>query len=127
MSLTTDLELSEDIETSRSYKMSSDKIQGSIDGLEALQQAVYKMLNTEKYEYPIYSFSYGIELEDLIGMDPVYVRVELKRRISECLLQDERVTSIDNFNFTIEGDHLMCSFDVISIFGSTTIIKEVII
>jgi hypothetical protein len=126
MSLITDLELSEDIETSRTYKLlSPGKIQDNIDGVEALQQAVYKMLNTEKYEYPIYSFIYGIELEDLMGKDPAYVKVELKRRISECLLQDERITKVQNFEFSGSKDQLLCSFDVISIFGSMNITREV--
>ena len=125
MSLTIDLELSEEIEISRTYKLSTDRIQGMIDGMEALKQAVYKLLNTEKYEYPIYSFSYGIEMEDLIGEEPAYVKVELKRRISECLLQDERITGVENFNFSVSGDRLLCSFDVISIFGTMNITKEV--
>ncbi len=125
MSLTTDLELSEEIETSRTYKLSAGKIQGHTDGLEALQQAVYKVLNTEKYEYPIYGFSYGIELEDLIGKDPAYVKIELKRRIRECLLYDERITEVENFIFSSRGDQLLCSFNVTSIFGSLNITKEV--
>lgn len=125
MSLTTDLELNDDVETSKTYQISDDKIQGILDGGEAVKQAVYKVLNTEKYEYPIYSFNYGIELEDLVGQDPVYVKIELKRRISECLLSDDRILSVDNFAFNVTGDQLSCSFDVISIFGSIPITREV--
>jgi len=123
--LTTDLEVTDDAETTKTYKLSTDKIQGFTDELYALQQAIYKVLNTEKYEYPIYSFSYGIELESLIGKDSVYVRIELKRRIQECLLQDERITSVDNFNLTVTGDEMLCTFDVASIYGNFTITKEV--
>jgi len=113
------------IETSRTYKLSSDKIQGYTDGLEALKQAIYKVLNTERYEYQIYSFNYGIELENLIGKDPVYVQIELKRRIRECLLRDDRITEVDNFKFEFNGDQLKCTFDVHSIFGNLTISREV--
>jgi len=123
--LTTDLTITEDIETTKTYKLSTDKIQGFTDNLEALKQAIYKMLNTEKYEYPIYSFSYGIDLESLIGKDPVYVRIELKRRIQECLLQDERIQSVDNFVYSVSGDEMLCMFDVVSIYGEITITKEV--
>ena len=115
----------ESIETSRTYKLSGDKIQGYVDGLEALKQAIYKVLNTERYEYPIYSFNYGIELENLIGKDPVYVQIELKRRIRECLLRDDRITEADNFKFEFNGDQLKCTFDVHSIFGNLTISREV--
>lgn len=113
------------IETSRTYKLSSDKIQGYTDGLEALKQAIYKALNTERYEYPIYSFNYGIELESLIGKDRTYVQIELKRRIQECLLRDERITAVDNFRFEGSGDVLKCTFDVHSIYGDLTVTREV--
>ena len=122
-----DIEISpeESIETSRTYKMTGNRIQGYTDNLQALQQAIYKVLNTERYEYPIYSFNYGIELENLIGKDPVYVQIELKRRIRECLLRDDRITEVDNFKFEFNGDQLKCTFDVHSIFGNLTISREV--
>lgn len=120
-----DLEVIEDTEVTKTYKLSKINIQGFTDELEALQQATYKVLNTEKYEYPIYSFDYGIELENLIGQDPVYVKVELKRRIEECLLEDERIQSVDNFNFVVTGDEMLCTFDVESIYGDLTVSKEV--
>ncbi|MDF2596783.1 MAG: hypothetical protein K0R69_3124, partial [Clostridia bacterium] len=59
--MATDLTISEEIETSVTYRLSENRFQGFTDGAEALQQAIDKVLNTEKYEYPIYSFSYGIE------------------------------------------------------------------
>ena len=115
------------IETSRTYKLSSDKIQGYTDGLDALKQAIYKVLNTERFEYPIYSFNYGIELEDLLGKDPVYVQIELKRRIRECLLRDDRITEVGNFKFEVNGDEIKCTFDVHSIFGNLMVSQEVTI
>lgn len=123
--LTTDLEIVEEPETIKTYKLSNDRIQGFMDSLEALQQDIYKRLNTEKYEYPIYSFSYGIETDDLIGKDRTYVQVELKRRIIECLLQDNRIQSVDNFVYSVSGDSMLCTFDVVSIYGELTITKEV--
>ncbi|MDF3001378.1 MAG: Phage-like element protein XkdS [Bacillota bacterium] len=124
-SLSTDIEIVDKIDTSRTYKLNETNIQGYVDGWEALKQAVNKVLNTEKYEYPIYSFSYGIELDSLIGKDVSYVKVELKRRIQECLLRDDRIESVDNFNFSVTGDQILCTFDVISIYGEITITKEV--
>ncbi|MBE5966408.1 MAG: DUF2634 domain-containing protein [Lachnospiraceae bacterium] len=120
-----ELEVTEDVETTKTYQLTSDKIQGYADELRALEQAIYKVLSTEKYEYPVYSFSYGIELENLIGKDPVYVKIEIKRRIKECLLQDERIKRVDNFQFSVSDDEMLCTFDVASIYGNTTITKEV--
>ena len=120
-----ELATEETIETSRTYKITGNRIRGYTDGLDALKQAIYKVLNTERYEYPIYSFNYGIELENLIGKDLVYVQIELKRRIRECLLRDDRITEADNFKFEFNGDQLKCTFDVHSIFGNLTISREV--
>lgn len=122
-----ELSLDESIETSRTYKMVGDRIQGYTDGLDALKQAIYKVLNTERYEYPIYSFNYGIELESLLGKDPIYVQIELKRRIRECLLRDDRITEADNFRFEMAGDTIKCTFDVHSIFGNLMVSREVTI
>ncbi|QHI72903.1 DUF2634 domain-containing protein [Aminipila terrae] len=123
--ISSDFEVTKETETSKTYKLSIDKIQGSVDQIEALEQAIYKVLNTEKYEYPIYSFSYGIDLDNLTGKDVDYVKIELKRRIQECLLQDSRIETADNFNFTVNGDEILCTFDVSSIYGKTTITKGV--
>lgn len=123
--ISTDLTVENLIETNRTYKMSNDKIQGFADEIIALKQAIYKVLSTEKYEYPIYGFSYGIELENLIGKDAAYVKIELKRRIKECLLSDSRITNVDNFEFSVNGDELICNFYVYSIYGEITISKEV--
>lgn len=120
----TDLEIIEALETTQTYKLTDIKIQGFIDKLEALKQAIYKMLDTEKYEYPIYSFSYGINLVNLVENDIVYGKIEMKRRIQECLLQDERIKSVDNFIFTVTGDEILCEFSVTSIYGEINITKE---
>lgn len=37
-----------------------DRIYGKIDGLKAMEQACFKILNTERYAYLIYSWNYGI-------------------------------------------------------------------
>lgn len=120
-----DLELDTDTETTRTYKLTDTNIQGFADSLEALHQAIYKVLNVEKYEYEIYSFNYGIELENLIGKDSDYVKIELKRRLTECLLQDDRIQSVDGFNFTATNDNMVCTFNVTSIYGDLQISKEV--
>lgn len=95
-----------------------DRIMGVCDGLEAIKQAVYLILNTERYDYVIYSDNYGVELNDLIGEPIPYVLPELKRRIEEALTQDDRITSVDAFDFVINKDKVHCTFTVHSIFGN---------
>ncbi|SFR78639.1 DUF2634 domain-containing protein [Anaeromicropila populeti] len=124
-SIDSELVINEEIETSKTYSLSDTKIQGMGEQLEALKQAIYKVLTTEKYEHPIYSFQYGIELQNLVGKDITYVKMELVRRIQECLIQDERISSVENFSFTVNGDEMLCTFDVNSIYGKVIIGKEV--
>ncbi len=120
-----DITVQAESEVNRTYALYPDKIQGFLTDAEALQQAVFKLLNTEKYEYPIYSFDYGISLDDLIGKDPDYVVIEIERRISECLLSDERISEVTNFEFEENGDELYVSFLVKSIYGDLNVTKEV--
>lgn len=122
-----EVQIDDSIQPSKTFKVTSDKMQGYIDNLEALKQSIGHRLGTERYEYPILSFDYGLQTDDLLGQDATYVRIELKRRIIECLLQDERITSIDNFQFDIKGDSLQCTFDVTSIYGQFEISREVTI
>ena len=70
-----------------------------IDGLEAVKQSIFKIIMTERYQYIMYSWNYGIELVDLFGEPISYVCPELKRRISEALLWDDRIKGVDNFIF----------------------------
>lgn len=123
--LTTDLVLSEQTFESKTYKLSDDKIEGFVDDLDALKQAIYKTLATEQYEHPIYSFDYGIAWKDLIGQERAYVRAEMKRMIQEALLQDSRISEVDSFNFTFSGDTCTCAFSVTSIYGTVEIETEV--
>ena len=122
--LTPGLVVQEEAFTNRTYKLSSDKIEGFVDELEALKQSIYKTLSTERYEYPIYSFSYGIAWKELIGAEQPYVRAEMKRMIQETLLRDYRILEVDGFEFTFSGDICHCTFDVLSIYGETEIETE---
>lgn len=105
---------------SSTFKILTDKkrILGKCDNLEAIKQAVYLMLNIERYKYVIYSANYGVELLDLIGQAIPYVLPELKRRITECLTQDDRITAVENFEFEVNKKTVHCTFTVHSNVGS---------
>lgn len=70
---------------------------GRADDEAAIRQAVLKILNTERYEYEIYSWDYGIELQDLFGQPMAYCMSEIKDRVTEALTADDRIESVDNF------------------------------
>lgn len=110
------------------YRMDlqTHNIRGYVDETEAMKQAIYKILLTERYAYQIYSWNYGIETIDLYGEPISYVCPELERRITEALLYDTRITSVTNFEFTfpVKGA-VHVSFTVHTIFGEVQAEREV--
>lgn len=109
------------------YKINIDKnrISEYVDELDAVIQAIYLILNTERYEYLIYSWDYGIELLDLYGMPMPYVISEIKRRVEDALTQDDRIDSVSDFTFEKTGTKLYVTFTVNSTFGDVETDMEV--
>ncbi len=114
---------------SKTYKLNVDTqtIVGHCDGREAVEQAIYLILNTERFEWVIYSWAYGSELQGLFGKPVPYVVAELQRRIKEALLQDDRINGVDRFAVTRNGGKLTVTFDVMTEKGVIPARKEVTI
>ncbi len=112
-----DFEIEEQPTKSYFIDLNKNIILGFVDGLEAVKQAVYLILNTERYEHIIYSWNYGIELHDLYGEPTSYVIPELKRRIYEALTQDDRIFGVDAFSFDVQKKSIFLTFTVNTIFG----------
>jgi len=93
------------------------KIQGTADGREAMKQAIYKILHTKRYAHEIYDWDYGMEWEDLWGRPKSFTMPELKKRIEEALLADDRVDAVTDFRFFSKKNSLTVSFRVQTIFG----------
>ncbi|HBF7885161.1 TPA: DUF2634 domain-containing protein, partial [Clostridioides difficile] len=102
------------------FKLNIEKnrVDGICDDVEALKQTIFLILNTERYEHLIYSRNYGVELNDLIGEPISYVIPELERRITEALIQDDRIENIDNFEFQNIKGKVQCRFSVHTKYGN---------
>ncbi len=76
-----------------------------LTGNPALEVWVYKALKTERFEYLAYSWQYGIELKPFIGkvMGVQERYSELRRVITECLMVNPYIKSIDSFSTTPEN------------------------
>jgi len=105
---------------SRTWRLDFERgrVTGMIEGLEAVRQAVFKILQTERFRYLIYDADYGVELASLVGRDPVFVQSELRRRITEALIQDDRIEDVTDFQIDVTGDAATVRFTVVSTFGS---------
>lgn len=121
-----DFEITE--QPTKTYKanLESNRVRGYVDGQEAMKQAIFKILQTERYQYIMYSWNYGIETHDLYGEPVSWVCPELERRISEALLWDSRIKSVDNFEFNISKKGVIhVTFAAHTVFGDVAAEKVV--
>ncbi|MBW7458396.1 DUF2634 domain-containing protein [Paenibacillus sepulcri] len=123
----TDAQLEEIARPSYTYKLDlrTQRVSGMVDGLEAVKQAVFKILQTVRYRHVIYSFDYGHELESLIGTNPLFVEAEVRRMLEEALLQDNRIREITDLKVEITGDSIAAVFNVMTDTGSFEFMGEV--
>ena len=106
-------------QTSKTYYLNIEKntISNFCDGIEAMKQAIYCILNTERFEHLIYSWNYGIELKHLIGENTTIAIPELERVITEALMQDTRISEVNNFTFEVKENTITAKFTVITTVG----------
>ena len=126
LSLTEDIEVIDaaDLPT-RTYKLDLEngRCGGFIEGLEAMEQAIFKIIDTIRYKHLIYSSNYGFE--NMIGENELYVRGDLPRRIQEALLQDSRITSITDFLLTfVDKETGLVDCTVHTIYGDVSLLRK---
>lgn len=95
--------------------------------VDAIAQDVKFALSTERNKYPIMGSNFGVEFEDLIGMDEDYVRANVKSRIQEALSIDDRIDDLGSFSFSKPSpDSLLVTFIVESVLGPFEVTTEII-
>lgn len=114
-------------QVSRTYYLDREKntITNFCDGIEAIKQAIYCILNTERFEHSIYSWNYGVEMKHLIGENSNYAIPELERVITEALLQDKRILEVNNFDFEVKQNSILAKFTVLTTSGKLEMDKAV--
>lgn len=113
---------------SRTYKIDFDagRVGGFCDSTEAMKQAIYKILQTERFEFLIYSWNYGIELNAVVGKSYQVFASEIRRVIREALLADSRITDVVDFEVVqIDKRTASVKFTAETIFGEIPIEREV--
>lgn len=110
---------------SKTYRLTGDRVEGKTDGKAAMLQAIDLMISTERWRYLIYSGDYGIELEELFGKSRPYVEADVERRITESLLEDDRISEVKDFTISFEGDTAKVTCTAVTIFGSVDVERSV--
>lgn len=105
----------------KTYKLNELNINSYVDSTEAMEQAIYKIIRTEKDKYLIYNQNYGVELADLIGKDKSYVCAVLKGRIENALFCDRRIVDIKDWVVTVGKRDVTASFTASTVKGNIDI------
>ena len=94
-----------------------------VTGQEALKVWIYKALKTERFSYLAYSWQYGIELHPFVGkvMSVQERYSELRRVITECLMVNPYILSVDSVEFSPENKENVVDTTI----GLTTVYGEV--
>lgn len=112
----------------RTFRIDFDagRIGGFCDETEAMKQAIYKILLTERFAYLIYSWNYGIEWNAVAGKSYPVFESEIRRVIREALLADSRITDVTDFEVVqIDKRTASVKFTADTIFGEIPIEREV--
>ncbi|MEK3735521.1 DUF2634 domain-containing protein [Paenibacillus sp. FSL M8-0334] len=118
----TDEELEPVTLPSRTYRF--DRANGrissqTVDGIEAVKQAVFKILSTQRFEHLIYSSNYGNEMDPGAVRGRAVFESEVERWVKEALTQDDRISSVSGFSFEYGMDTAKVRFTVDTIeFGT---------
>ncbi len=93
-----------------------------VEGVEALKIWIMKAIYTSRYRWPIYSWNYGSEIEDLIGRDlsQGVLESEVKRMVEEAIENHSCIVDVKNIGVEKEGDKLNVTLTV-----DTTLDEEV--
>jgi len=84
-----------------------------VEGLEAIKVWVWLCMHTERFRHAIYSSDYGTSLEQYFG------------EVTDALLMNEYIESIEDFEVVRNFDTLNIKFRVVTKFGSLEVDESV--
>ncbi len=118
------------LEIPKEYGMNFDtgQLTGKVvEGIEAIKVWVWNCLHSERYRYAIYSWQYGAEFEQYIGqtVSDEYLQNDCQTETEDALMVNPYISGIDDFEASIEGDHLSISFTLETTLGNTEVSTSV--
>ncbi len=114
-------------QANRTFKIDFEKkrLDGMTDGIDALSQTVYAILMTPRYAYTIFSHNYGTDYNNLPNGEYIKKIAAIKSAVTDSLMIDDRILSVQDFEFTKKEHSIFVKFSVKSIFGDAVFEKEV--
>ena len=98
-----------------------------VEGLEAIKVWIWLCMHTERFRHAIYSADYGTSLEQYIGhmLSQEYINTDCESEISDALLINEYIESIEDFEAVRNSDSLDIKFRVVTKFGNIEVDENV--
>lgn len=94
-----------------------------VEGAEAVKTWIYNALLTVRYRHIIFPWSYGDEVEILIGQ--AYTedtkKAEAIRYVRECLMVNPYITSVNDIRVAFKDTKLTISCKVKTIYGEVSV------
>ncbi len=111
---------------SATYKLDLDagRIVGTVDGIEAVQQAIMKALLTPRFKCMIYDNQYGSEISDAVIADdatPEYIKTIIPGFVKDALKPDTRILDVYDFEFEFKDNSAYMSIVADTIYGKKEI------
>ena len=90
-----------------------------VTGLEAVKGWAWRAIDTARYRYPCFSWSYGCELEALVGQpyQAETKRSEAERYMREALLVSPYIREARAVNVRFEGSVLHMEVELSTVYG----------
>jgi len=95
----------------------TNRLRGRGDNWEAVRQAVEVIVNVERFKWQIYTPNFGTDYDGLLGTEPGYAASELRRRLEDAFLPDNRILGIKDYAYTFDGVSLTVAFTAMTVFG----------
>ena len=95
----------------------TNRLRGRGDNWEAVRQAVEVIVHVERFKWQIYTPNFGTDYDGLLGTDPGYAASELRRRLEDAFLPDNRILGIKDYAYTFRDVSLTVTFTALTVFG----------
>lgn len=95
----------------------TNRLRGRGDNWEAVRQAVEVIVNVERFKWQIYTPNFGTDYDGLLGTEPGYAASELRRRLEDAFLPDNRILGVKDYAYTFKDVSLTVTFTALTVFG----------
>lgn len=103
----------------------TNRLRGRGDNWEAVRQAVEVIVHVERFKWQIYTPNFGTDYDGLLGTEPGYAASELRRRLEDAFLPDDRILGIKDYAYSFKDASLTVAFTALTVFGDVPGVMEV--